>query len=307
MLYLTTSSTTPTPSATSHLHLPSTFSSPHAISSLNHTIALHLARLGAFASLETFLQESGTPQLDHELLEKLKELHAILADLRRGVCTSALEWVEQHPGVEGSREDDLEFALRKEEYCRILLGGSDTSASASLGEREPLLSSSSSKSTSSETTPTPDRWVQLALAYGGHHFRSLLTPARKDLISALLTSPLYMPLPRLLHSPYAHLFAQYVGAPSPSNLPGEEVVVGGATESNPLCASFAAAFLRLLELPKDSPLSVVTDIGGGGAMAKIQKVRMVMKEKKTEWSAVGELPVSLGAVSFASCFTRRGC
>ena len=53
----------------------------------------------------------------------------------------------------------------------------------------------------------------------------------------------------------------------------------------------ALPILHKMDLPRDSPLSVVTDVGGGGAMARIQKVRTVMKEKKTEWSAVGELPV----------------
>lgn len=46
-------------------------------------------------------------------------------------------------------------------------------------------------------------------------------------------------------------------------------------------------------MSKDLPLKIVTDIGGGGALAKIAKVRGVMKEKRTNWSTVSELPVEI--------------
>lgn len=241
-----------------------------------------MARIGAFDSLESFLEESGTPPFDAGLLGGLRELHAILQELRNGVCTRALEWVEQHPehGAGGgagagavAEGDDLEFALRKEEFIRLLLAGSDLSS-----ETDSLLPSPSA---SAGVNPH----VQQALAYGGEHFRRLHTPARKDLISALLTSAIYMPFPRLLSSPYASLYTPYL-TPSSHSAAG-----GGAIETSPLCATFAARFLETLGLPRESALSVVSDIGGGGAMAKILKVRSVMKEKKTEWSAVGELPV----------------
>ncbi|ORY81767.1 hypothetical protein BCR35DRAFT_278795 [Leucosporidium creatinivorum] len=282
LLYLTSPSLATSTTSSSPSPTPSTapFSTPHAITSLNSTIALHLARIGAFDSLDSFLSESETPALDQHLLEGLKELHAILKELRQGVCTRALQWVEEHPehgGGTGAEGDDLEFALRKEEFIRLLLGGSDLSSSSS--EMEPLLPSSPSKPS------TLDPHVHQALAYGGQHFRRLHTPARKDLIAALLTSTIYMPFPRLLSSPYASLYSSYLTSPSDAG--------AGAIETSPLCATFAARFLETLGLPRDSALSVVSDIGGGGAMAKILKVRSVMKEKKTEWSAVGELPVEI--------------
>ena len=42
------------------------------------------------------------------------------------------------------------------------------------------------------------------------------------------------------------------------------------------------------------PLRVVGDIGGGGALAKIEKGRKIMRERtqKSEWSQADELPVS---------------
>lgn len=56
---------------------------------------------------------------------------------------------------------------------------------------------------------------------------------------------------------------------------------------------FASEFCRSLNMSQDLLLKVVTDIGGGGALAKIAKVRGVMKEKRTEWSTVQELPVEI--------------
>ena len=41
------------------------------------------------------------------------------------------------------------------------------------------------------------------------------------------------------------------------------------------------------------PLRVVGDIGGGGAMARIEKGRKVMGDRKGEWRQMDELPVRL--------------
>lgn len=151
---------------------------------------------------------------------------------------------------------------------RLLLASSDLSSST-----DPLLPLPSTSYASPST--------QAALAYGGHHFRPFHTPAREATIQALFTAPLYMPFSRLLASPYAALFEEYDA--SDGGKGGEELTA--------VMGMFTAAFLRRLGLQRDSPLTVVTDIGGGGAMARIQKVRAVMKEKRTEWSAVDELPV----------------
>lgn len=44
-------------------------------------------------------------------------------------------------------------------------------------------------------------------------------------------------------------------------------------------------------MSRQVPLRVVGDIGGGSALARIEKARNVMKEKKSEWSQSDELPV----------------
>ena len=45
-------------------------------------------------------------------------------------------------------------------------------------------------------------------------------------------------------------------------------------------------------MSKRPPLRVVGDIGGGGALVKIEKGRKIMRERKSEWSQADELPVS---------------
>ncbi|KAM0754865.1 hypothetical protein T439DRAFT_321921 [Meredithblackwellia eburnea MCA 4105] len=255
-----TSSPLPTP--------PSSFGSPIAIGALNETIALHLARIGAFTTLSSFLEESKTTSPSVALLESLRILHVILAELSKGICTQALEWVSLNP--ESDPERRLEFELRKEEFVRILLRDVDLT-----GSTDPLLPTH---------LPSPSPTQQEALAYAGLHFSQLWTIERAQTICALAASPLFMPFSKLLVSPYASLFADYA--------PKGDLGSGKGPESK-LQAIFAAAFLKTIHLPKDSPLTVVTDVGGGGAMARIQKVRMVMKEKKTEWSAVEELPVEI--------------
>jgi hypothetical protein len=38
-------------------------------------------------------------------------------------------------------------------------------------------------------------------------------------------------------------------------------------------------------------MKVAVDIGGSGALARIEKGRKIMKDSRTEWSSVDELPV----------------
>ena len=54
-------------------------------------------------------------------------------------------------------------------------------------------------------------------------------------------------------------------------------------------------------MSRQPPLRVVGDIGGGGALVRIEKGKKVMQDKKSEWSATEELPVS-SHPSFIACF-----
>ena len=320
------------------------FSNPEAIAALNETIAIHLARIGAFHSLSTFLAESHTPQppsLTPELLSGLKQLHEILERIRQGDCIRAIEWVEEArraaADTTDADSDELLFQLRKEEYIRLVLAAATAAPEETHEEDEPMAvieqprqdeedhkegdpavapgtprqrhkSSLASMSSSVLRTSSSGQHgghgpvnphLERALAYGGQHFRPLVLSSpsssgssRTALVCSLLTSPLYLPLDRLLSSPYGSLYAPYLASSSSSSPTTTPTTPASLRANEPLLLLFTEAYLRALSLPKNSPLTVVTDVGGSGALAKIIKVRTVMKEKKTEWSAVGELPVS---------------
>jgi len=54
---------------------------------------------------------------------------------------------------------------------------------------------------------------------------------------------------------------------------------------------FAKEYCASLGMSRQVPLRVVGDIGGGGALARIEKGRKVMGDRKGEWSQLAELPV----------------
>ncbi|OBZ75309.1 Protein RMD5 A [Grifola frondosa] len=56
---------------------------------------------------------------------------------------------------------------------------------------------------------------------------------------------------------------------------------------------FATEYCASLGMSRQVPLRVVGDIGGGGALARIEKGRKVMRERKSEWSQADELPIEI--------------
>jgi len=56
---------------------------------------------------------------------------------------------------------------------------------------------------------------------------------------------------------------------------------------------FAKEFCASLGMSRQVPLRVVGDLGGGGALARIEKGRKVMRERKSEWSQADELPIEI--------------
>lgn len=95
----------------------------------------------------------------------------------------------------------------------------------------------------------------------------------EDEFKRLTACIIYLPLSKLQTSPYADLA-------SPSL----------HFDLEPL---FAKEYCASLGMSRQVPLRVVGDIGGGGALARIEKGRKVMRERKSEWSQADELPVSL--------------
>ncbi|PPR03535.1 hypothetical protein CVT24_007021 [Panaeolus cyanescens] len=56
---------------------------------------------------------------------------------------------------------------------------------------------------------------------------------------------------------------------------------------------FAKEYCARLGMSRQLPLRVVGDIGGGGALARIEKGRKVMGDRKMEWDQMTELPIEI--------------
>ncbi|PPQ78096.1 hypothetical protein CVT25_015630 [Psilocybe cyanescens] len=56
---------------------------------------------------------------------------------------------------------------------------------------------------------------------------------------------------------------------------------------------FAKEYCASLGMSRQVPLRVVGDIGGGGALARIEKGRKVIGDRKSEWNHMEELPIEI--------------
>jgi len=111
-----------------------------------------------------------------------------------------------------------------------------------------------------------------AISYANATLRSFY-PDHAAEFKRLMASVMYLPKKRLQRSPYADLTLDSVH-----------------TDLEPL---FAKEYCANLGMSRQVPLRVIGDIGGGGALARIEKARTVMKERKSEWSQTDELPVCI--------------
>ncbi|QRW00172.1 ubiquitin-protein ligase E3 [Ceratobasidium sp. AG-Ba] len=117
-------------------------------------------------------------------------------------------------------------------------------------------------------SPTDPDARQTAIAYSRKNFPTLY-PEHGRAVQRLLTSVLYA-RPGLAGSPYADL----VQGPDAASL-------------------FAREYCARLGLGEQLPMKVAIDIGGSGALARIEKGRKIMKDSRTEWSSVDELPIEI--------------
>ena len=119
---------------------------------------------------------------------------------------------------------------------------------------------------------SPDSDRLSALAYAQANFPKFFSHHAMEL-RRLMTCMIFLPMNKILESPYADLANQAVHAD--------------------LERMFATEYCANLGMSRQAPLRVISDIGGGGALARIEKGRKVMRERKSEWSQADELPVSV--------------
>ncbi|KAI0030740.1 CTLH/CRA C-terminal to lish motif domain-containing protein [Vararia minispora EC-137] len=111
-----------------------------------------------------------------------------------------------------------------------------------------------------------------ATSYARTHFHQFYGTQETE-IQRLMACLLYMPIERLKNSPYSELASDSIH-----------------TTLEPM---FATEFSASLGMSKQVPLRVVGDIGGGGALARIEKGLSIMRSRKSEWSQTDELPIEV--------------
>jgi hypothetical protein len=128
-------------------------------------------------------------------------------------------------------------------------------------------------------TPSPSEQSR-AIDYANKHLQPFFASHPAEL-KRLMGCLIFLPKERMQTSPYEDLTSDSI------HLDLENM--------------FATEFSASLGMSKRPPLRVVGDIGGGGALAKIEKGRRIMRERKSEWSQADELPVS-SSLALAVCF-----
>ncbi|KAI8998736.1 Sfi1 spindle body protein-domain-containing protein [Trametes punicea] len=119
-------------------------------------------------------------------------------------------------------------------------------------------------------SPQPD--VAAAIAYARGSFPPFFVHHSAE-IGRLMNCATYLPLSRFVKSPYADL--------------------ANPSIQSDLERIFATEYCASLGMSRQAPLRVISDIGGGGALARIEKGRKVMRERKSEWSQADELPIEI--------------
>jgi hypothetical protein len=109
-----------------------------------------------------------------------------------------------------------------------------------------------------------------AIQYATKHLRPFFMTHTTE-FKRLMACLIFLPKERMQKSPYEDLTSDTIHLD--------------------LANMFATEFSASLGMSKQPPLRVVGDIGGGGALAKIEKGRKIMRERKSEWSQSDELPV----------------
>jgi len=112
----------------------------------------------------------------------------------------------------------------------------------------------------------------LAIAYANANFRPFYVEHESE-FKRLMACVAYMPISKLQESTYRDLAQPSLHF-----------------DLEPL---FAKEYCASLGMSRQLPLRVVGDIGGGGALARIEKGKKVMRERRSEWSQSDELPIEI--------------
>ena len=133
--------------------------------------------------------------------------------------------------------------------------------------------------------------IERALYYGRTHLSRYLSQLPE--IQALMTFILFLPVVSISagESAAPAIRADEIVDFLPT--PYRKFVDPARYHTQFLAPLFKQEFCVRNGIPRDAPLRVAVDLGAGGALHKILKVRAVMKETRTDWSQADELPVEI--------------
>ncbi|KAN0140839.1 CTLH/CRA C-terminal to LisH motif domain containing protein [Lactarius tabidus] len=172
------------------------------------------------------------------------------------------QFVELYRILMALRNKDIEPALEWVEHNRDFLRSRSSSLEFYLHRSEYL-----------RLLLTPDQAEHArAIQYATKHLRPFFLTHTTE-FKRLMACLIFLPKERMQKSPYEDLTSDTIHLD--------------------LANMFATEFSASLGMSKQPPLRVVGDIGGGGALAKIEKGRKIMRERKSEWSQSDELPIEI--------------
>lgn len=237
-----------------------------------------------------------------------------------GSVSSAIAWAAREADFLDARSSQLEFALHRSRFLRIALGKERMSLESDEEEANDVdhfmearehhdqlvdvdgeimdqddsgLDDEVSNRTFAGKALDADGNVQElsnaeeALLYGRRYFRPTQA-AHLDEIKRLFTFLLFLPDSRIAKDELEDIKRLLQRVPRPYHCFLDEDLMHSST----LAPLFQRDFTARQGVAREAPLKVAVEVGAGGALNIIIKVRSLMKEKGNEWSQADELPVS---------------
>ncbi len=286
---------------------PALFSSSEAQAALERVVLNHLQRTGDWDTALKFAGEAGLA-LSSETERLYVQLHTVTAAMGSGDLRPAIQWAQENRPFLESRKSALEFALHRSQFIRIAAGtilpGSDGGVAENRdpdGENVEMLSASIDALPAAASAPShavvvamARTNVEQALAYGREHFKPFRTTHLAE-IQRLFTLLAFLP---------AFLPAPAYGPEGVDSVPVEHLIPTVPLIYRPLLDTrlvhaplleplFKLEFCARHRIAKEAPLAIGVEVGAGGALNRIIKVKAVMKESGNEWSQADELPIEI--------------
>ncbi|MCO5582988.1 hypothetical protein L7F22_036893 [Adiantum nelumboides] len=316
-----------------------------AQAALDRVVRDHLERTGDWDAVGIFEKEAELSSSDKLPPGTFQTMVETIDDIKRGTLSRAISWAEQESDFLLARGSHLAFALHRSQMIRIALGHVKATADGVVvpargaeerdgqvdeevdeieeddhfveaqermamdpdGESVDAMSQSEHHFVNTDVDgDAPGRTysnIEAALHYGRRHFRPT-QPAHLDEMKRLFTFILFLP----------QVYQNRSSPPIPLSTAQLSVVPlsyhgfldDAQMHSMSLLPLFQREFTARMGVSRDPPLKVAVEVGAGGALNRIIKVKTLMKERGNEWSQADELPVEVPLpphLRFHSVFT----